>query len=38
MANGKDQDRKCLRNSRDRFWKGEYFKDVLEIMKEETIF
>ena len=38
MADGNDQNRECLWNSRGRSWEDEYFKKLLEIMKEETIF
>ena len=38
MADGDDQDRECLRYSRGRTWEDEDFKDLLQILKEETIF
>ena len=38
MADRNDQDRECTRNSRGRCCEGEDFKELLEIMKKETIF
>ena len=38
ITNGKYQHRECLTNSQYHSWEDKYLKDVLEIMKEETIF